>query len=136
GVEAFEIGAKSLLAEIGSGVDDDILILVREEQRRAEASVTRIGGLADTAVTAECGNSHGSAGAEDGEREGGWSGGGRCCVHGRRINFAMKRGLVQRQGGRKDLTQRSRRTQREGKRQKQISRCAFERRSAQMLRSE
>jgi len=67
GVEAVDSGAESLLAEVGRGVDDDIVAVVREQQRRAEAVVAGIFGVADAAMTAERGDAHGSSGAENGD---------------------------------------------------------------------
>ena len=62
GFETIEMGGESLGAEIGSGVNDDVLAIAREKDGRSETLVVRIGGLADSAVAADGGNSHGSAG--------------------------------------------------------------------------
>jgi hypothetical protein len=63
GVEAFEAGAEGLLAKIGSGVDDDVLVIAGEQQGRAETVVVGVGGGADGAVTGERGNAHRGTGA-------------------------------------------------------------------------
>ena len=67
GVEAVEPGAQGLLAEVGSGVDDDVLIVAREKQGRAQTIVAGVFGTADAAVTAESGHAHGGPGAKDGD---------------------------------------------------------------------
>jgi len=70
GVEAIEADAEGLLAEIRSGVDDDVLAVAREKQGRAQAIIVGIGGGADAALARERGNAHGGTGAEDGEFDG------------------------------------------------------------------
>jgi hypothetical protein len=66
-VEAIDTGAEALLAKIGSGVDDDVLAIAREEQGRAETLVMRVQRAADAAVASERGNAHGRAGAKYGD---------------------------------------------------------------------
>ena len=61
GVKALEADAKGLLAKIGRGVNNDVLTVAGKQQRRAEAVVTRICGGANTAMTAERRDAHGSA---------------------------------------------------------------------------
>jgi len=67
GVEAIETDAQGLLAKVGRGVDDYVLLVSRKEQRRTETIIAGIFGGADTAVAAERRHAHGSAGAENGE---------------------------------------------------------------------
>ncbi len=67
GVEAIETDAQGLLAKVGRGVDDYVLLVSRKEQRRTETIIAGIFGGADTAMAAERRHAHGSAGAENGE---------------------------------------------------------------------
>ena len=68
-VEALEAGAKSLRAEVGSGVHDDVAAGMCDEKGGTSAVVARVGGAADAALAAERGNAHGGAGAENGKAE-------------------------------------------------------------------
>ena len=68
-VQAIDARAESLGAEIRGGVDDHILAVVREQQRRAKTLVPGIAGIADRAVAAERGDAHGGAGTEDREAQ-------------------------------------------------------------------
>jgi len=61
GIEPLKANAKGLLAKIGRGVNNDVLTLAGEQQRRAEAVVTRVCRSANTAMTAERRDAHGSA---------------------------------------------------------------------------
>jgi len=70
GFEAVEVRGEGLGAEIGGGVNDDVLAVAGEEDGGAQALVVRVGGLADGAVAADGGDSHGGAGAEDREVNG------------------------------------------------------------------
>ncbi len=70
GGEAIQVGGEGLGAEIGGGVNDDVLAIAGEEDGGTQALVVRIGGLADGTMAADRGNSHGSAGAENGEVDG------------------------------------------------------------------
>jgi len=67
GFETFQVRGEGLSAEIGGGVNDDVLAIAGEEDGGAEALVVRIGGLANGTMAADGGDSHGSAGAKNGE---------------------------------------------------------------------
>jgi len=71
GFEAFQTRGEGLGAEIGGGVNDDVLAIAGEEDGGTQALVVRIGGLANGTMAADGGDSHGSAGAENGEVDGG-----------------------------------------------------------------
>ena len=67
GVEAIEADAEGLLAEIGCGVDDDVLAVARKQEGGAQAVIVRIFRGADAAIACERGHAHGGAGAEYGD---------------------------------------------------------------------
>jgi len=71
GFETIEARGEGLGAEIGGGVNDDVLAVAGEEDGGAQALVVRICGLADGTVAADGGDSHGGSGAEDREVNGG-----------------------------------------------------------------
>jgi hypothetical protein len=85
GSEAIEARGEGLGAEIGGGVNDDVLGVAGEEDGGTQALVMGIGGLADGTVAADGGDSHGGAGTENGEMDGG-------CRHGgaRQEEFRVK----------------------------------------------
>jgi len=62
GFEAIEAGGEGLGAEVGSGVNDDVLGIAEEKDGGTEALVVRIGGVANGAVAADCWNAHRGAG--------------------------------------------------------------------------
>jgi hypothetical protein len=70
GFKALDACGEGLRAKIGSGINDDVLPIAREEDGGTQALVVRVGGVADGAVAADRGNSHGSAGAENREVDG------------------------------------------------------------------
>jgi len=76
GFEAIKVRGEGLGAEIGGGVNDDVLAIAGEEDGGTQALVVRVGGLADGTMAADGGDSHGSAGAENGEMNGRWGHGG------------------------------------------------------------
>jgi len=76
GFETIEAGGEGLGAEVGGGVNDDVLGIAGEEDGGTEALVVGIGGITDGAVAANRGNAHGGAGAEDGEEKRGGRHGG------------------------------------------------------------
>jgi hypothetical protein len=63
GFEAIEAGGESLGAEVGGGVNDDVLGIAGEEDGGTEALVVGIRGITDGAVATDRGNAHGRAGA-------------------------------------------------------------------------
>src|SRR5207248_2342492 len=67
GVQAVQASTHSLLAKIGSGVNDDVLALPRQKNGGAEALVMRVGGTADAAGTAECRHAHRCARTQHGD---------------------------------------------------------------------
>jgi hypothetical protein len=69
GFETIEMRAEGLGAEVGGGVNDDVLGITGEKDRGTEALVVGVGGITDGAVAANRGNAHGGAGAQDGEVE-------------------------------------------------------------------
>jgi len=71
GFEAIEARGKSLGAEVGGGVNDDVLAVAGEEDGGTQALVVRVGGLANGTVAADSGDSHGGTGTEDREVNGG-----------------------------------------------------------------
>jgi hypothetical protein len=70
GGEVIEARGESLGAEIRGGVNDDVLAVAGEKNRGPQALVVGVGGLADGTVAADRGDSHGSAGTENGEMDG------------------------------------------------------------------
>ena len=63
-VEAVDTGAQRLRAEIGRGVDQDVVAVVADQNRRPQAIVARIGGGADVAMAADGGHADTGARAE------------------------------------------------------------------------
>ena len=80
GVDAMEMGAEGLFAEVGAGVDEDgacgLSLSPLDEDGGTEAFVVWVRGGADGAVAAQGGHSHG--GARSQECEGSLSCGGEC----------------------------------------------------------
>ena len=54
-VHAIDAGAQRLRAEIGRGIDQDVVAFVAHQNGRPQAVVARIGGRADAAVAAHRG---------------------------------------------------------------------------------
>ena len=67
GVNLANFLANRLLAEIGTGVDENKLAAVLEDNRRTSAAVASIGRAADRASAADGGHAHGSAAAQHGK---------------------------------------------------------------------
>ncbi len=65
GVDAADVVAEDLGAEVGGGVDEDVAAFVLDQDGRAEAVVVRIGGVADGAGAADGGDAGAGAGAQD-----------------------------------------------------------------------
>ena len=66
GIEAFESLTQGLKAEVGRGIDDHVMILAGDQNRRPGTIVVGVLGTADAAMAAEAGNAHGGARAEHG----------------------------------------------------------------------
>jgi len=66
-VQTLETDAQSLLAKIGRGVDNNMVAVAGEKDRRAEPVVARVLRSADPAMATERGNAHGCAGTKERE---------------------------------------------------------------------
>src|SRR5882762_9484926 len=64
GVEAFELNAKRLLAEVRRGINHHVLAAAGNQQGRAQPLIVRIVRLAHAASAAERGKTQGCGGAE------------------------------------------------------------------------
>ena len=69
GVQPGDGGAQGLRAKIGGDVDQHMVLAVREQNRRAQALIARIGRGANVAMAADGGHARTSAGAEHGDLE-------------------------------------------------------------------
>ncbi len=67
GVKAFQSNAEGLLAEVRRGINHDVLAAARDQYGRTQPLIVRIVRLAHAAGAAERGNTHGRAGAENGD---------------------------------------------------------------------
>src|SRR5882762_2691367 len=67
GVEAFESNAEGLLAEVRRRINHDVLAAAGDQYGRTQPLIVRIIRLAHAAGAAERGNTHGRAGAENGD---------------------------------------------------------------------
>lgn len=65
GIETVQPGAHGLLAKVRRGVNDYVLTVAREQQRRSQAFIARIGGTANAAGAAERGYTHRCAGPKN-----------------------------------------------------------------------
>src|SRR5207248_1987230 len=67
GVNAVDLVGDALRAELGGGIDQNMGVAVRDQNRGAGAFVVGIGAGADSAVAADHGNAGTGAGAEEEE---------------------------------------------------------------------
>jgi hypothetical protein len=71
GIDAAEVFAQCLFAEVGSGIDEEGEGACLIDDRGAGAVVFRIGGLADIAIAADDRDPYGGSGAEESQRDAG-----------------------------------------------------------------